>query len=314
MTIRTLLVLATWTTLLSLSPRQAAAQEGPASQPTSRPAAAASRPAASQAATSQATSKPATSQPASSQAASQPVDPAVNAILDDTEKAGKEFHTIKGDVAFVENQTLFQEKKTFLGAIYFDKPTPEADARFRIHFDFIRNNAGARVRADRDVSFYADRDGRWLITRDGDIKQWRKYQVARPGENFDPLKLGKGPFPVPFGQDKAEVLRLFTVTTRPPTPEDPKDSRYLLLMPGKEALKDLNVSKVEMWVGKDGLPVQIRTADPEDAVQKTATFGKVEKNVKLPTSVFELPKPGADWDMQVELLKRPGEIPAGENP
>ena len=80
-------------------------------------------------------------------------------------------------------------------------------------------------------------------------------------------------------------------------------------MPGKEALKDLNVSKVEMWVGKDGLLVQIRTADPEDAVQKTATFSKVEKNVKLPSSVFDLPKPAPDWDMQVELLKRPGENP-----
>jgi hypothetical protein len=255
------------------------------------------------------TSTPAASRPSASQPATspttRPVDPAVNAILDDTEKAGREFHTIKGDVEFTEEQTLFAELKTFYGQIYFDKPAPDKDGRFRIHFDFIKDRA--KVRADRDVSFFADREGRWLITRDGDIKQWRKYQVARPGENFDPLKLGKGPFPVPFGQDKAEVLRLFTATTRPPAEEDPKDSRYLLLMPGPEAAKDLNVSKVEIWVGRDGLPVQIRTADPEAAVVKTATFSKVQKNIKLPDSAFQLPTPGADWDVQVELLKKPGE-------
>jgi outer membrane lipoprotein-sorting protein len=60
-------------------------------------------------------------------------------------------------------------------------------------------------------------------------------------------------------------------------------------------------------VGRDGLPVQIRTADPEAAVVKTATFSKVQKNIKLPDSAFQLPTPGADWDVQVELLKKPGE-------
>lgn len=284
--------------LILLALAQAAMAQPAATKPATAP-----RPA-----TAPATSRPATQ--AVSQPASQPVDPAVEAILDDTERAGKEFHTIQGDVEFVEVQTLFDEKKTFLGQIYFDKPAPDKDARFRIHFDSIKDRA--KVKADRDVSFFADREGRWLITRDGDIKQWRKYQVARPGETFDPLKLGKGPFPVPFGQDKAEVLRLFTVTTRGATAEDPKDTRYLQLIPGAEAARDLTVRKVEIWVGSDGLPVRVRTEDPEGAVTKTATFSKVAKNAKLPDHVFELPKPGADWDVQVELLKRPGE--AGNNP
>jgi hypothetical protein len=303
MTIRILAATAIVAGLLLLAGAQRAfAQPTSATQPTSQPAA--TQPAAVAPTASQpAASKPATQ--AASQAASQPVAPAVEAILDDTEKAGKQFHTIKGDVEFLEEQTLFAEQKTFYGAIYFDKPAPQTDARFRIHFDLVKDRA--KVKTDRDVSFFADREGRWLITRDGDIKQWRKYQVARPGGNYDPLKLGKGPFPVPFGQDKAEVLRLFTVSTRAPADEDPKDTRYLLLMPGAEAAKDLNVRKVEIWVGGDGLPVRIRTEDPEGLVVKTATFGKVEKNIKLPDNIFELPKPGADWDVQVELLRRPGE-------
>ncbi len=259
-----------------------------------------------------ATAEPATSQPASKPAASMPtsqaasaaakVDPAVETILDDTQKAGSEVHTIKADVEFVEEQTLFAELKTFYGTIAYDKPVGAKDARFRIHFDFVKDTA--KVKADRDVSFFADREGRWLISRDGDVKQWHKYQVARPNEDFDPLKLGKGPFPVPFGQDKAEVLRLFNVTTRPPTADDPKDTRYLLLIPSPETKKDLNVSKVEMWIGPDGLPVRIRTEDPEGAVAKTATFSKVQKNVKLDDKMFELPKPGPGWDVQVEPLQR----------
>ena len=167
MTTRIRRVLEIWASLLALSSRQAAARG------TCLTAHLAPGPAASRRLHRRHRSDVKTGdlQPATSPAASQPVNPKVNAILDDTEKAGKEFHTIKADVEFVEYQTTFEEKKTFPGAIYFDKPAPEADARFRIHFDSIRNNAGDRVRADRDVSFFPDRDGRWLITRDGDITQ-----------------------------------------------------------------------------------------------------------------------------------------------
>lgn len=253
-----------------------------------------------QPATGPAATSPA-SQPATSQAA---VDPVVDRILDETEQAGKLFGTLKADVEFVEEQLLFAEKKTFLGNIYYQKAPQDKDTRFRIHFDFIRGRA--KVKADRDVSFFSDREGRWLVTRDGDIKQWRKYQVARPGEAFDPLKLGKGPFPVPFGQEKAEVLRLFRVSTRPTADKDPEGARYLLLIPGPEAARDLNVRQVEMWVGPEGLPVRIRTEDPEGLVAKTATFSRMEKNPKLPDRVFELPEPARDWDVQVERLDRPG--------
>ena len=54
-------------------------------------------------------------------------------------------------------------------------------------------------------------DGGWLIERDHEARLFLKRQIVAPGENFDPLKLGEGPFPLPVGQPAGEVLARFEV-------------------------------------------------------------------------------------------------------
>jgi hypothetical protein len=39
-----------------------------------------------------------------------------------------------------------------------------------------------------------------------------RRQLARPGEQYDPLKPGEGPVPLPIGQRKADVLARFEAT------------------------------------------------------------------------------------------------------
>ena len=76
-------------------------------------------------------------------------------------------------------------------------------------------------------------------------------QVAPPGSNFDPLKLGEGPFPIPLGQPKAEVLKRFRVedldrsdapllTSLPPC-----RGLRLVPLPGTDFAKD--TAAVEVW-------------------------------------------------------------------
>ena len=43
-------------------------------------------------------------------------------------------------------------------------------------------------------------------------KQAIRRQLAPEGESFDPLRVGEGPFPVPLGQPKKDVVREFIVT------------------------------------------------------------------------------------------------------
>lgn len=54
-------------------------------------------------------------------------------------------------------------------------------------------------------------EGGWLLEFDPARKRLTRRQVVREGESIDPLKVGEGPFPVPLGQPKADVLREFEV-------------------------------------------------------------------------------------------------------
>jgi hypothetical protein len=77
------------------------------------------------------------------------------------------------------------------------------DKRFAIIFTELRRADG---RADLDAQqHYVFAEG-WLADIDHGRKQFIKRQIVPPGKSFDPLQLGQGPFPLPVGQPKAEVL------------------------------------------------------------------------------------------------------------
>jgi len=64
-------------------------------------------------------------------------------------------------------------------------------------------------------------DGRWLYEIDPAKRQMIAREVVPPGRTLDPLKLGEGPFPLPVGQSRAEVLARFEVASAPAPTEGP---------------------------------------------------------------------------------------------
>ena len=57
-------------------------------------------------------------------------------------------------------------------------------------------------------------DGQFLTEVKHRIKQQTRYQLAAEGQKIEPMRLGKGPFPLPFGQKVEEVVKYFDVTSR----------------------------------------------------------------------------------------------------
>jgi len=261
-------------------------------------------PAADEAAT-----RPASSPTTAPAPAAAPLHPAVEKALNALEAAGKspKHAALKADVRYAEEEMLFEDVTVMTGQVYYHKdPGGKVPARFRIHFDRIRQGRRG-VKADRDYAFYTDATGQWLVSRNADIKQQVTYQIARPGETKDPLALGKGPFPLPFGQKKADVLRLFGVTTRKLTDQERKELgevTYLLLSPTPAAAKDLKVKRVELWVDVAGLPIQIRLQDADGQVEKTARFTKINRVQTLSDSDLRPRPPGSGWEVRVEPLHR----------
>jgi len=232
----------------------------------------------------------------------------VEKLLDKLQAAGVKYTALSAEVEYVEEEVLFADRTAYTGKVYYQKdPAAKGPARFRIHFDTAKQGR-VKTKEDRDYVFLTNAKGQWFITRNARTKQFSEYHVAPPGASVDPLKLGKGPFPVPFGQDKADVLKLFEASTRKRTSKDPKGTSYLKLIPRPKAKADLKVRKIEIWVNADdGLPVKIRTEDADGQVIKTATFRKLDKDPKLTDKTFRLPPPPDDWEYQVVPLpkKRP---------
>ena len=69
----------------------------------------------------------------------------------------------------------------------------------RIAFETLRQGAGRKIRAKVDYAF----DGQWFTVAKHRIRQMTRYQVAVKGEHVEPMRLGKGPFPLPFGARRA---------------------------------------------------------------------------------------------------------------
>lgn len=257
---------------------------GPATRPT-----AATRP------TTTTATAPATTAPTTAPSA----DPAAVKILKRLEAAGQKYKTIRADLVYRLVNRRLGDSETRTGWVAYQAKAPKAPAKFRVAFRTLQQGRGAKLLARVDFAF----DGTWLTHKKHRIRQMTRYQLAAEGETADPLKLGKGPFPLPFGQQADDVLKYFKAATRAPKESDPKDTDVLELVTRAAFAKELNVSRMEVWVDrKTHLPVKVVSHDAGKN-ETTVTFRDVETDVKLSDDVFLLPwVPG--WRREVRPFKK----------
>ena len=212
--------------------------------------AAASQPATSQPATSQpATSQPAASQPAASQPAELPyvaqADPQVVEWLDRLEARGKQIKSYQAKVMHTEMEELTGNRTTRIGQVAYQAGPP---AKFRIDFTKLLIDDAVR---DKNMSFVFD--GQWLLRKYPDTKVMIRKRIVDPkakDKKFDPLSVGEGPFPLPLGQKRNDVLRLFAVKLAEPVEKDPANSVHLQLTPrpgASESAHRPKLQKIDLW-------------------------------------------------------------------
>ena len=248
---------------------------------------------------SQPAPKAASSRP-TSQATSASVDPNVVRILDALEAAGEKHATIQADVFHRVVMRMSGDSEERTGHVGFQRQAGKTPASFYIRFDTLRQGAGQRIKDEVEYAF----DGEWLTEAKHRIKSMTRWQVVPEGQQADPLKLGKGPFPVPFGQKTEDVLRHFAASTRPPTPSDPNNTDYVSLVTRDEYKNDLSFLRLEMWVDRaTRLPVKLVTADKNKDVT-TVVFSKVQTDEKVDPKLFKIAfRPG--WQLRVVPLNKP---------
>jgi outer membrane lipoprotein-sorting protein len=213
-------------------------------------------------------------------------DPKIDGILDRLEEKGR---AIKGlacklTYKFVTVEPV-EDAQTKEGELLYSVDQP--NSKFLIHFDRL---VAEGVSAERHEYFVFD--GQWLVERNDKARTVIRRQVVRPGEQIDPFKLGKGPFPLPFGQKREDILKNFKVIAEKYEIGDPVNTDHLRCLPLPNTELAAKYSRVDIFVSRDlELPVRIVTERISDGNRTEVDFKEINANEAPATSRFRIEVP-----------------------
>ena len=218
-------------------------------------------------------------------------------ILRELEAAGDKYRTIRANLDYeVVNLVLGDSEKRTGWVAYSKGDDDKTPTRFRVAFKTLKQGAGAEFEELVDYAF----DGQWLTDAKHKIKNITLYQLAAAGQKVEPLRIGRGPFPLPFGQKAADMVKYFIPSTRPPVQSDPNGTIYLRLLTRPQYDAELPTTRMEMWIdAKTYLPVRLKSRDKNKAVT-TVTFKDILTNKAVDEGVLRIPHP-----FDYEVIRRP---------
>lgn len=204
----------------------------------------------------------------------------LNGILDLLEQHGKKIKDLKARIRHELYEAIPDARQVQLGVVMFKRLEKQQTAKFMVRFD------------SKKVDRLTLKEKVWFCFNGQEIREIRQRtksvidrQVVQPGEkNIDPFKIGQGPFPLPFGQSKADILANFTVKLLPGAKTDPPNTDHLLLVPLPKSKLKKQYTKIEFWIDrKSHLPVRIVTHDRHDVIV-TVDFNDIELNTGITDS------------------------------
>ncbi len=146
------------------------------------------------------------------------------ALLSALEKADKNIRTFTAQIRYIRLFEIQGDVQTRLGYLAF-----ETDPPVEIKQDFAVPDQAQPIRK-RSVAVRFDKfiaggrqdneerlwvfDGEWLVEKNPAERQFIKRRMVRPGQVFDPLRVGEGPFFVPVGQRRQDMEGYFHTALR----------------------------------------------------------------------------------------------------
>jgi hypothetical protein len=268
-------------------------------------------------------------------------------LLTALEDADAGMVSLTAGIRYDRTAVIQSDRQVYFGRLYFvtgnrlqgeqtagaDQPLPggpraaerQGNRKFAIHFD--TRVVDDVVRNDQSSFIF---DGEWLVEKNERERLFIKRQVVPPGENFDPLRIGDGPMPLPIGQKREDILKRYTAQLVEPTaglqpPADPlpeeleeanaqaafvRGSYQIRLIPRPE-IQDDEFREIRLWYvrGIDGhlLPRMARTiARTGDVslvqlgvVQVQMQDGPVNPQAQVPAPLLDTTVPREGWHVQI---------------
>lgn len=236
-------------------------------------------------------------------AAAARVSPEVESILDRLEQAGEKVKDLKADINYVVVDTLIDDKQTKPGHLKYREATPNA----QFYVEFTGLDQGGVIIDKKEWYVF---DGRWLIEAREATRQVIKREIVAEGERIDPFRLGEGPFPLPFGQKKQEILENFAVELAPRAAGDPPNADHLRCVPLADTQMAEEYTQLDLYVdSRLDLPTKIVADAKKDNKRITVTFARMQLNTGIPGSDFAFKHPRGWPAPTIERLARDAAAP-----
>jgi outer membrane lipoprotein-sorting protein len=220
-------------------------------------------------------------------------------ILDALDARGQGLKDFTADVSLAESDALGGDPTTLIGKVWYQS-LGQGDARLRVIFD--QKMFGKKPQANSKVEYMLDKG--WLTDRDYKRKIEVQRQVLKPGQKMNLLKLGEGPFPLPIGQPRDEVLKQFDVKKIDSKPTDPTDTAHLELAPKEKTQFAKRFKKIDVWVEfKTNFPRRIETLDKSESETRTTDLTNIKVNVGLNDNDFVQEAIDSGWTKKSEQME-----------
>lgn len=222
-------------------------------------------------------------------------------ILDALHAVGQGLKDFSADVSMAEIDALNGDKTTLSGKVWY-QARAAGDSRIRVVFD--KKEYGDKKLVKDFKSEYLLDAGK-LTDRDYKRKIEVQRDVLKPGQKMNLLKLGEGPFPLPIGQERADVLLNFEVSKIDAKNDDPPASVHLLLTPkkGSPAGLDRKFKTIDVWVEtRTGFPRRIETLDKRETETRVTDLTNIHINGNVQDRDFILEKV-ENWTIKNESMQ-----------
>ena len=217
----------------------------------------------------------------------------VNEALDALYDSGKTLTSLAADLS-LDNSSDLGEKTTKTGSFVLQR-LANGDSRARV--SFTKTKSGKKIFAERRDYLLSGTD---LIDRDYTTKKQVTRQIRQQGEKVDFFKLGEGPFPLPIGQPRDEVLANFEVTEEANT--DATVLAVVTLTPKPKTKMAESFRWIRVTIDRQTkLPRVIATlsGSGNEKERNTATLTNVRVNDAVTDADFTLEplKPADQWSL-----------------
>ncbi|TVQ63153.1 MAG: hypothetical protein EA378_02345 [Phycisphaerales bacterium] len=246
----------------------------------------------------------------------------VDDLLRALESAGGDISNLTARVQYTRTFAIAGDTQTRQGQLFYEKATLISSAgprpviemkRFAVRFETLILQGG---RVEEEIKDYVF-DGEWFVERTPGSRQFIKRQVVPPGEVFDPLKVGEGPFPLPIGQKRDDILAEYEASMVDPA-EDLNESLagFVTREAGTYRLRLIprdpgaSAREVEVWYRTDTLLPRLARTVSAEGDESFVQLVDVRQNeaAEIEPGIFNIqtPRPGSGWDVRVEPWRGEG--------